>query len=85
MGMRTIFKDEVGYILLAIRLSAEQASEQPSSRLSDEFMHGYRAALEAVAVALGLRMAWQKDGIAANRAEKMMGDQPTCKGRVIDH
>ncbi len=57
MSMPTIFKSEVGDILVALGRSAERASAAGALNPSSEYVLGYMAALEAVALSLGLSEA----------------------------
>jgi hypothetical protein len=57
MSLNTVLKDDVQDILTAIRVtSIDNAMGTGTSPESVAFVQGYQAALEAVALALGLRL-----------------------------
>jgi hypothetical protein len=57
MAMPTIFKSEVGHILVALSRSAERATAAGVLNPGSEYVKGYMAALEAVGLSLGLSEA----------------------------
>ena len=55
MSVRTILKDEVGDILVALCITADAAAAMHADAHAESFLRGYHTALSSVASAMGLR------------------------------
>ena len=76
MGLTTILKEEVGDILVAVRQSADAAALAGDPRDSLAFLQGYHAAVDSVAIALGLRLPPAHSLRAVDRTRPDRGHLP---------